>query len=85
MTASVYRLGAVGDRPLSAMPPDSPPIVHALRYGITAPSAHNTQPWRIEVNSDTEALVYFDPDRLLPTHRPTRPAGAHQPRAPCWK
>jgi hypothetical protein len=66
----MYRLGAVGDRPLSAMPPDSPPIVQALRYGVTAPSAHNTQPWRIEVISDTEALVYFDPDRLLPTTDP---------------
>jgi hypothetical protein len=70
MTASVYRLGAVGDRPLSAVPPDSPPIVQALRYGITAPNAHNTQPWRIEVMSDTEAQVYFDPDRLLPATDP---------------
>lgn len=68
--ASIYRLGAVGDRPLSEVPPDSPPIVQALRYGITAPSAHNTQPWRIEVISDTEAQVYFDPDRLLPVTDP---------------
>jgi len=71
MTASVYRLGAVGDRPLSAVRPDGPPIAQALRYGITAPSAHNTQPWRIEVVSDSEAQVYFDPDRLLPVTDPT--------------
>ena len=70
MSTSVYRLAAVRDRPLSAMPPDSAPIVQALRYGITAPSAHNTQPWRIEVLSDTEAHVYFDPDRLLPVTDP---------------
>ena len=70
MTRSVYRLGAVGDRALSAMPPDGPPIVQALRYGITAPSAHNTQPWRIEVVSDTQAQVYFDPNRLLPVTDP---------------
>jgi len=70
MTTTAYRLGAVGDRPLSAVPPDSPPIVQALRYGITAPSAHNTQPWRIEVMSDTEAQVYLAPDRLLPATDP---------------
>jgi hypothetical protein len=65
MSTSVYRLGAEGDRPLSAVTQDSPPIVQALRYGITAPSAHNIQPWRIEVTSDTEAEVYFDAQRLL--------------------
>ncbi|HEY9411286.1 MAG TPA: nitroreductase family protein [Jiangellaceae bacterium] len=70
MNASVYRLGAEGERPLSAAAPDSPTIVRALRYGITAPSAHNTQPWRVEVVSDTEARVYFDPTRLLPVTDP---------------
>ena len=70
MAKSVYRLGTVGDRPLPEVPPDGPPIVQALRFGITAPSAHNTQPWRIEVMSDTEAHVYFDPDRLLPVTDP---------------
>lgn len=67
---TLYRLGAEGDRPLSTVAQDSPPIVQALRYGITAPSAHNTQPWRIEVVSDTEARVYFDPARLLPVTDP---------------
>jgi len=70
MTKTVYRLGAVGDRPLAEIPSDGQPIVQALRYGITAPSAHNTQPWRIEVISDIEAQVYFDPDRLLPVTDP---------------
>jgi hypothetical protein len=66
MSASIFRIGQVGDRPLSAPQPDSSPIRQALRYGITAPSAHNTQPWRIELDSDTEARLYFDPERALP-------------------
>ena len=70
MSKSVYRLGSVGDRPLSEVTPDSPPIVRALRYGITAPSAHNVQPWRIEVISGTEAHVYFDAERMLPATDP---------------
>jgi hypothetical protein len=63
-------MGDVGDRPLSSVAPDSPPIVAALRYGITAPSAHNTQPWRIEFASDTAARVFLDPSRLLPATDP---------------
>jgi hypothetical protein len=66
MSASIYSIGQVGDRPLSALQHDSTPILQALRYGITAPSAHNTQPWRIELDSDTEARLYFDPKRALP-------------------
>ena len=68
---SRYRLGADGgDRPLSTVSEGSPPIVQALRYGITAPSAHNTQPWRVEVVSDNEARLYFVPTRLLPVTDP---------------
>src|SRR5262245_4510873 len=63
---SIFRIGRVGDRPLSPAQPDSPPILQALRYGITAPSAHNTQPWRIELDSDANARLYFDPERALP-------------------
>jgi hypothetical protein len=70
MGASIFRIGHVGDRPLSALQPNSPPIVQALRYGITAPSAHNTQPWRIELDSDTEARLYLDQERLLPATDP---------------
>ncbi|MGH8776681.1 MAG: hypothetical protein ACRDWI_16500 [Jiangellaceae bacterium] len=33
---------------------------------MTAPSAHNTQPWRIELVSDVEAQLFFDPNRMLP-------------------
>jgi hypothetical protein len=70
MRRSIFRIGQTGDRPLSPLPPDSPPVVQALRYGITAPSAHNTQPWRIEPVSDTEARLYFDPARRLPATDP---------------
>jgi hypothetical protein len=67
---SIFRIGRVGDRPLSAPQPDSPSMLQALRYGITAPSAHNTQPWRIQLDSDTEARLYFDPKRALPATDP---------------
>lgn len=59
-----------GPRPLSGGPSEDPPIVEALRYGITAPSAHNTQPWRIELVSDTEARLFLDRERLLPLTDP---------------
>jgi nitroreductase len=59
-----------GDRPLTPLPAGSSVIMRALRYGITAPSAHNTQPWRIEVDSDYSARLYADPARLLPATDP---------------
>src|SRR5262245_1275990 len=70
MSTSIFRIGSVGDRPLSALEPGSPPIVQALRYGVTAPSAHNTQPWRIDLDADTQARLYLDPERLLPATDP---------------
>jgi hypothetical protein len=66
MSRSIYRIGDTGRRPLSDPRPDDSPIVAALRYGVTAPSAHNTQPWRIELASDVEARLFFDPNRMLP-------------------
>ncbi len=59
-----------------ALPGDrggDPPIVTALRFGITAPSPHNTQPWRFELLSELEARLFVDPTRLLPhTDPPAR-------------
>lgn len=46
------------------------PIKQALRFGVTAPSAHNTQPWRISIVSGTAARIFFDPARLLPRTDP---------------
>jgi hypothetical protein len=66
MNESIYTVFTTPDRPLSAIEADASPIIKALRFGITAPSAHNTQPWTIEIRSDTEASLYFDPARSLP-------------------
>ena len=65
MSKSIYRIGQIGDRPLSEPLPGGAPISEALRYGITAPSPHNSQPWLIELTSDTEARLLFDPRRHL--------------------
>jgi hypothetical protein len=70
MTKSIYRIGDTRRRPLSDSHPDDSPIVAALRYGVTAPSAHNTQPWRIALISDVEARLFFDPSRMLPDTDP---------------
>jgi hypothetical protein len=66
VSKSIYRIGDTRERPLSDPRPDDSPIVAALRYGVTAPSAHNTQPWRIELVSDVEAHLFFEPSRMLP-------------------
>jgi len=61
------------DTPATAPVPGEPPIITALRWGITAPNAHNTQPWRFELVSETEAKLYTDTERLLPwTDPPAR-------------
>ena len=70
MSRSIYRIGDTRRRPLADPRPDDSPIVAALRYGVTAPSAHNTQPWRIELVSDLEAHLFFDPNRMLPNTDP---------------
>lgn len=70
MSKSTYRIGKVGPRPLSEPLAVMTPIAAALRYGITAPSPHNSQPWLVEVISETEARLLFDPRRLLPEADP---------------
>lgn len=59
-----------GPRPVDPSDAGDPPIIDAVRYGVTAPSAHNTQPWRIELVSESEARLYMDPARLLPATDP---------------
>ena len=56
--------------PASGAPPAETPIVQAIAYGIQAPNPHNTQAWRFELVSDTEALLYIDERRLLPATDP---------------
>ena len=46
------------------------PIRQAIAYGIKAPNPHNTQAWKFELTSDTEALLYIDERRLLPVTDP---------------
>jgi hypothetical protein len=41
------------------------PILQAIGYGIQAPNPHNTQAWKFELVSDSEALLYIDERRLL--------------------
>jgi hypothetical protein len=51
----------------------SQPILKAIAMGLNAPSAHNTQPWKFKILSDTEALLYIDETKLLlDTDPPTR-------------
>lgn len=70
-TACGHRDSGTNDRRvLSPLEPGSAPIVEALRYGITAPSPHNTQPWRFELVGEREAKLYFDPLRRLPATDP---------------
>lgn len=48
-----------------------PPILRALRSGITAPNPHNTQAWKFKIINDKEALLYVDENRTLPETDPT--------------
>ena len=41
-------------------------IVQILGYASLAPSAHNTQPWRVKILSDSEFVVQSDSTRRLP-------------------
>ena len=42
-----------------------------LEYGRLSPSPHNLQAWLFQIESDTEAVLLFDPRRLLPGTDPT--------------
>lgn len=42
----------------------------ALSYAILAPNPHNRQPWVVSLESETEAMLHYDPERLLPVTDP---------------
>ncbi|MCB1178973.1 MAG: hypothetical protein KDK36_15415 [Leptospiraceae bacterium] len=48
---------------------DSPftiwPVAYCSEIGITAPNAHNTQPWKFEFDSPLKMKLYVDEKRLL--------------------
>jgi nitroreductase len=54
----------------AANSPHSDPMRRALSYAILAPNPHNRQPWIVAINSDTDAVLYCDKDRLLPATDP---------------
>jgi len=68
--------------PSSDASPAESPIRQAIAYGIQAPNPHNTQAWKLELASDTEALLYIDERRLLPATDP--PARQIQIGAGCF-
>lgn len=37
-----------------------------LRYAVLAPSAHNAQPWLVDLSRPAEIVLYVDSQRLLP-------------------
>jgi hypothetical protein len=51
-------------------PREHTPIMRAIAYGIHAPNPHNTQAWKFELVSDTDAVLYIDERRLLPVTDP---------------
>ncbi|MBI3395600.1 MAG: hypothetical protein HY042_07185 [Spirochaetia bacterium] len=49
------------------------PAMASVFCGITAPNPHNTQPWKIQIKSEKELLLFVDQTRLLPeTDPPSR-------------
>lgn len=46
------------------------PMRRALSYAILAPNPHNRQPWMVDLQSSTEAVLTCDLQRLLPDTDP---------------
>ena len=46
------------------------PVLKAINFGITAPNAHNTQPWKFKILNSNEFLLYVDEKRILPITDP---------------
>ena len=47
------------------------PILHFLFYAIKSPNAHNTQPWKVKLLSESEILLFVDENRMLSETDPT--------------
>lgn len=46
------------------------PRMRALSYAILAPNPHNRQPWKVDLSTPDEVILYCDLDRLLPETDP---------------
>ncbi len=42
-----------------------PPILKAIRMGMSAPNPHNVQPWKFRILNETSAFLYVDEKRIL--------------------
>ncbi len=42
------------------------PVRRALSYALLAPNPHNRQPWLVDLATPDTAVLYVDPERLLP-------------------
>ncbi|GAA4426392.1 Acg family FMN-binding oxidoreductase [Acidovorax lacteus] len=45
---------------------DLEPRRRAVAYAITAPNAHNRQPWRVDLRTPGQIVLHVDRERLLP-------------------
>ncbi len=46
------------------------PRMRALSWAILAPNSHNMQPWKVDLSTPDQAVLYADLDRLLPETDP---------------
>jgi hypothetical protein len=46
------------------------PRMRALSWAILAPNPHNRQPWLVDLSQPDTAVLFVDPDRLLPQTDP---------------
>ncbi len=42
------------------------PRMRALSWAILAPNPHNRQPWKVDLSTPNQAVLYADTDRMLP-------------------
>jgi hypothetical protein len=46
------------------------PRMRALSWAILAPNSHNMQPWKVDLSTPDQVVVYADLDRMLPETDP---------------
>lgn len=62
----VTRLPQRANEPWSAAGRYADPRMRALSWAILAPNPHNRQPWLVDLSQPDTAILFVDPDRLLP-------------------